>query len=132
MKPIKFKGHNVVYAENQPEYRPLASHKTSDGVVTSCWGLTWRERFKIFFTGKIWWSNLTFNNPLQPQLPSVTKPEWIDEVPPEIINEEDYEIALKYVEDLWGIERYLDIESRRDWLNMVCEIEKFEDKNYPI
>ena len=81
MKPFKFKGHNVVYAENQPEYRPVATYKTSDGVVTSCWLLSWGERLKIFFTGKLWWSALTFNKPLQPQLPSVTKPEWIDDKP---------------------------------------------------
>ena len=79
MKPIEFNEQNSVYAENQPEYLPLPSHKTQDGIVTSCWSLSWKERFNLLFTGKIWWSNFTFNNPLQPQKPSVKKPDWISQ-----------------------------------------------------
>ena len=33
MKPIKFKGHNVVFAEDQPEYQPLPALKYADGDV---------------------------------------------------------------------------------------------------
>ena len=44
MKIIEFKQQNCVYAETQPEYLPLPSHKTKDGEVTSCWGLTIMER----------------------------------------------------------------------------------------
>lgn len=74
MKPIAFKEQNVIYAENQPEYLPLPVHKKQDGTVTSCWKLNLKERIKILFTGKIWWSTLTFNNPLQPQRPSIERP----------------------------------------------------------
>jgi hypothetical protein len=74
MKPIEFPEHNCVYAKDQPQYLPLPVHKTEDGVVTSCWSLSWRERLKILFTGRIWWSVLTFNHPLQPQRPDVDNP----------------------------------------------------------
>ncbi|OGU55427.1 MAG: hypothetical protein A2V66_16760 [Ignavibacteria bacterium RBG_13_36_8] len=74
MKPIKFKGSNIVFAENQPEYLSLPAHKAEGGTVTSCWGLTFRERIKILLKGKLYFSVLTFNQPLQPQLPSVNNP----------------------------------------------------------
>lgn len=74
MKPIEFPEQNVVFAKDQPEYQPLPAHKTEDGEVISCWALTWRERLKLLCTGKIWWSVLTFNMPLQPQFPSVYYP----------------------------------------------------------
>jgi len=74
MKPIDFPEKNCVYAENQPEYLPLPVHKTEDGIVTSCWKLSFDERIKVLFGGKIWWSVMTFNKPLQPQKPSINKP----------------------------------------------------------
>lgn len=77
MKPLEFPQQNVVYAANQPEYLPLPAYRTTDGSVTSCWGLTWRERMRVLFTGRIYWTQLTFNGPLQPQLPSVLPPERV-------------------------------------------------------
>lgn len=74
MKPVKFKGYNVVYAKNQPEYLPLPAHKSEDGQVTSCWSMTWKERLKVLFTGKVYWMVMTFNKPLQPQVPLVDNP----------------------------------------------------------
>lgn len=68
MKPVKFKGVNVTYAENQPEYMPLPVHKTPDGTVTSCWKMSFWERVKVLFTGRIFLTVLTFNKPLQPVL----------------------------------------------------------------
>ena len=67
MEPIKFKGYNVVYAKDQPQYLPLPVSKTDDGEVTSCWKMSLFERLKVLFTGRIWVSMLTFNEPLQPQ-----------------------------------------------------------------
>jgi len=75
MKPIDFSEQNVCYAVRQPEYLPLPAHRTDDGLVISCWKLSWYERFKIIFTGKVWLSVLTFNSLLQPQRPSIHKPE---------------------------------------------------------
>lgn len=76
VKPIKFKGANCTYAEHQPEYLPLPVHKANDEecTVTSCWKLTFWERLIVLFTGKFWFQQLTFDDPLQPQCPSVRRP----------------------------------------------------------
>jgi hypothetical protein len=74
MKPTAFKQQNCVYAEHQQEYLPLPSHKDSDGVVTTCWYLSFRERIQVLFTGKLYNQIMTFNHPLQPQRPSVKNP----------------------------------------------------------
>ena len=74
MKPIKFKGVNFTYAKDQPPYIQLPVHKTSGGEVISCWALTRKERWRVLLTGKLWWSVLTFNYPLQPQRPLVKRP----------------------------------------------------------
>ena len=69
MEPIKFDGFNVVFAENQPEYLPLPAWIDKDkGVMVACWRLSFKERVKVLFTGKIWQKIRTFNKPLQPQL----------------------------------------------------------------
>ena len=74
MKPLEFPQQNCVYAKDQKEYQPLPVHKTDLGTVISCWGMTWRERIKVLCAGRIWWSVMTFNQPLQPQLPLVGNP----------------------------------------------------------
>ena len=68
MKPIKFKEQNCTYAENQPEYLPLPAFKSDEpgGQVTSCWSLSFSERVRVLFTGKIWVSLMMFNKPLTP------------------------------------------------------------------
>lgn len=68
MTPLKFKGHNVVFAENQPEYIPLPAFKNNSphGEVVTCWQLSFLERLQILFTGKLWMQMLTFNQPLTP------------------------------------------------------------------
>jgi len=74
MEPIKFKQQNCVYAQEQPEYLPLQAHKSEDGIVTSCWHLSFVERIIVLVTGNLWWQTMTFNRPLQPQRPSVKNP----------------------------------------------------------
>jgi hypothetical protein len=74
MKPIEFPEQNVVFAKNQPEYLPLPAHVTPEGEVITCWQFSWRERFRILFAGVIWWRQLTFHSPLQPQSPTVESP----------------------------------------------------------
>lgn len=74
MKPVPFQYQNTVYAENQEEYLSLPSYRDDEGVVLSCWKLTFRERIKILFTGRMWFMVWTFNAPLQPQLPRVDNP----------------------------------------------------------
>jgi hypothetical protein len=77
MKPIKFKEMNCTFAENQPEYLPLPAHKVKEpeGRVIACWELSFKERIKILFTGKLWSSLMTFNNPLTPSFFTVYKKE---------------------------------------------------------
>jgi hypothetical protein len=74
MKPIRFDGANATFAEDQPQYLPLPAHRALDGVVTSCWQLSLRERIFLLFTGRLWFQLWTFNDPLQPQRPSVERP----------------------------------------------------------
>ena len=74
MKPVKFEQQNATYAENQHEYLPLPVYRTKDGLVVSCWGMSWRERFRAFFHGKVWLEVMTFNKPLQPQRLSADLP----------------------------------------------------------
>lgn len=63
----------VVFAKDQPEYLQLPAIKLPDGQVITRWNFTLKERIKILFSGNLWLSLLTFNNPLQPiQL-------WVDE-----------------------------------------------------
>jgi hypothetical protein len=71
MIPVKFKGQNKTYAENQPEYIPLPVHEDKDGTVTSCWQFSFIERLKILFGAKLFWQQLTFKRPLQPVKPSI-------------------------------------------------------------
>lgn len=77
MELVKFKGHNRVFAEHQPQYIPLPCHvdpKDTHGRLTCCWRLSWKERFKLLFSGMIWHQVLTFHEPLQPQLLLLDKP----------------------------------------------------------
>ncbi len=75
MNPIDFKGSNVVFAKDQPQYLQLPAHVDRvNGVVTSCWKLTWKERLKVLITGKMFISQLTFNKALQPISPAVNNP----------------------------------------------------------
>ena len=74
MKPIPFAEQNCIYAESQPEYLPLPAHKTDDGRVISCWWFSFSERLRILWSGKMWFHVMTFNEPLQPQAPTLECP----------------------------------------------------------
>lgn len=71
MKPIKFNESNVTLAKDQKPYLPLPVYRDDGGTVTSCWKLTWIERFQIFVTGKIFISMRTFGMPAMPIRPSL-------------------------------------------------------------
>lgn len=70
MKPIEFLGSNCVYAKDQPEYLPLPAHKSPEGIVTCCWKLSWKERFRVLVKGQLWIQLHTFNRPLTPHFPT--------------------------------------------------------------
>lgn len=78
MNLIEFPEQNVVVAKDQPQYRPMPAHKLKDDVsgrVVFCWKLTPEEIEAVVKTGEIWHTVMTFNQPLQPQLLTVEKPE---------------------------------------------------------
>jgi len=74
MKPVKFPECTHVLAKDQKEYLPLPVHRQRDGLVVSCWRLTWWERVKLLATGRLWLMTLTYNAPLQPLAPQVNSP----------------------------------------------------------
>ena len=74
MKAIKFKGCNVEFAKNQDEYKTLpASLNKDEGIVTTCYKLSYMDLLKVIFTRKVWLGQMTFNKPLQPQKISVNR-----------------------------------------------------------
>jgi len=66
MKPVKFKGQNCIIAKNQKPYLPLPVYKAEDGLIVSCWKVSFIEWLQIIFTRKIYIAVLTFNKSLQP------------------------------------------------------------------
>lgn len=67
MIPIDFQGTNVIF--NGDDMMSLPAHKSMDqyGITTTCWKMTWRERFAMFFNGVVWCQVMTFNKPMPPQ-----------------------------------------------------------------
>jgi hypothetical protein len=65
MKPIRFKGCNATYAENQLEYIPLPCEKFEQSILTLWEGTFW-DRIHFLFHGKMWLQVMNFNRPLQP------------------------------------------------------------------
>ena len=76
MKPIYFQEYNKVYSKNQRSYLPLPVYEDNiqGGRVFHCWSLSWKERFKILFTGQLWINVLNFEKPLQPIKPMIDCP----------------------------------------------------------
>lgn len=77
MKPIKFDGHNIVIAENQPPYMPLPALCFGDplGTLLFCWDVSDEELELISRTRKVWVTSLSFNQPLQPLCLSADRPQ---------------------------------------------------------
>jgi hypothetical protein len=77
MKPVEFKHQNIVFAKDQPEYQPLPALRIDSptGEVISCWKLSFNERVKIVFTGRVWLSLTSFNKPLTPTYLAVNRKE---------------------------------------------------------
>lgn len=85
MDPIEFNEQNTIFAKDQPQYRPLPAlvKPGPEGEVVSCWGLSFRERMRVLFTGRIWVSLWSFRdpmgniNPLTPSRLTTVKQEMI-------------------------------------------------------
>ena len=81
LKPIKFKGHNVVYAEKQPQYIPLPGYKVPirivEGNFVTCWKFSFWDRFRVLFGKNLWIDTWTFHNDLQPVKVTMDKNETV-------------------------------------------------------
>jgi hypothetical protein len=75
MKPTSFKGQTTVIAKDQKQYQPLPALriKGKRGVIICCWRMSWWERVYTLFTGRVWVSLLTFNQPVSPSYLFVQK-----------------------------------------------------------
>jgi len=73
MEPIKFPEQNRVWAENQPPYLPLPAF-VNESETISCWALSWRERWLLLWSGRLWLRQMNFGKPLQPQCAQITSP----------------------------------------------------------
>lgn len=80
MKPIKFKECNIEFAKNQPEYNNLPAFKDNSalGKVITCWELSFKERLRVLFFGKVWLDLMTFNRPLIPSFMTTNKHDLFD------------------------------------------------------
>lgn len=69
LKPVKFKGYNVEYAKDQPQYRPLPGYRAPNknpGEFVTCWKFSFWDRIQVLFGKKLWIEYWTFGSPLQP------------------------------------------------------------------
>jgi len=75
MKAVEFKHQNIVFAKDQPEYMPLPALRidSPQGEVVSCWKMSFKERIKVLFFGRVWLSLMSFNKPLTPSYMSVNR-----------------------------------------------------------
>lgn len=56
----------IVFSKNQPQYVPLPTLRSRDGMVLSRWRLTDKERQAIIGGADILLSVMSFNGPVQP------------------------------------------------------------------
>lgn len=78
MKPIKFPEALSIFGADQKEYLPLPAYRHKDDwlCVSSCWGMSLKERVKVLFTGKVWVTMPTFGKALTPVKISAHKPDF--------------------------------------------------------
>ena len=74
MKAIKFKQSDIEIAKDQDQYITLPAHIGRDGVVTSCWSLSRKERVKVLLSGRLFLQVYAFGSPLQPLKMSIDNP----------------------------------------------------------
>ncbi len=73
MKPIGFEEQMIEMGKTQDEYISLPAWFDHEQVI-SCWHMSFRERLKVLFTGRVWVRVLNFGQNLQPQLLDVDHP----------------------------------------------------------
>lgn len=73
MKLVEFKEQNTIIAKDQLEYLPMPAHVSGEHTIC-CWQLSWKERFKLLLTGRMWHWIKNFRQPIQPQLLTLDNP----------------------------------------------------------
>jgi hypothetical protein len=70
LTPIAFAECNTVFGANQSEYHPLPAflNESERAEAIMCFRMPFWKRFAFLFTGRIWFSTLTFKRPLNPIL----------------------------------------------------------------
>lgn len=78
MTAVEFPQSNTIVAKDQPEYTPLPALLSGHpcGQMATCYRLTFRERLKLLWYGKLWIETLTFHRGVTPIRPSVNEPDW--------------------------------------------------------
>lgn len=120
MNIAKFEECNVQIAKNQKEYLTLYAHKKPDGEVIYCFEPTKEELAEINKTGKIWFRQLTFNNPLQPIMCLSEKPEMeaVDlkgiEVATDELKKQNTELTTLVNRYMLMMSKYLDKQKGRE------------------
>jgi hypothetical protein len=78
MTSVTFEEANLKIAEHQDEYETLhAHHNPKEGSITFCFQLNKEELDEIARTGRIYFKQLTFNQPMQPIAMSTEKSDLI-------------------------------------------------------
>lgn len=75
-----YQSQEKVYAKDQPQYKPLPTHRSKDGIVLSRWTLTESERVAVASGSDLFLYNWTFNQPLQPIRLEVCDKESLNEI----------------------------------------------------
>ena len=73
MRPIEFPEQTMVWAKDQPPYLPLPAYVNERETITA-WTLSWRERLRVLWTGRLWLRQMNYGKPLQPQTPTTVCP----------------------------------------------------------
>ena len=73
MESLKFKECNIEIARDQPEYKSIHAWKDDSGTVVMCYKMSFKEKLRALFLGKIWLTRLTFNQDFQPMKISTQK-----------------------------------------------------------
>ena len=74
MKPVDFSGSNFTFSRFASEYDEPTPMRMVEDTAFICFKMTWREKLKVLFTGKIWVEYQRVKRPINGVLPSVNNP----------------------------------------------------------
>lgn len=85
MNPIKFKEQNFTYTKPESmtdeECSSLPVYKQNNEII-SCWKMSFKERIKALFTGKVWFCVMSYSQP----------PIWLDVNSPFVSKSNTHEV----------------------------------------